>query len=632
MAFIVRSSKYRHVFGTAFKRDVCFENLQVSMSAWDTNFVTANPKYVAVNWNAGGGGAFCVVPHSEAGKLRGNFPLFAAHAGAVLDTSFSPFDDDVIASGAEDHQAMVWRVPEDLLEREEDVTQPVAVLGGHGRKVGHVAWNPVASDVLAVSSSDHTVKLWDVERQTVGVTLQGFKDTVLSVAWSGDGRQLAAASRDKKLRVFDARSGECVQEGASHLGIKGSRVTWLSGSRLATTGFSRSSDRQVYIWNASDLSKPLETHNLDMSAGMLMPFYDPGTQMLYVGGKGDGNIRYYEFADDKLHELSMYTSSEPQRGLGVMPKRGVDVGRCEVMRFYKVASNSLVEPISFKVPRKSEAFQADIYPPAPAGMPAMNAQEFFAGKQAEPLLVDMEKLFRDGPLIVGAAAGGQPVPVISAPSAAAALPAAPAAPVAKAPSPAPAAKPPSPAPVARSASPSPPTPPPASPPAPAAAAAAPAPASSPAQAAAPPVSSAELDALRAENKRLQTELTQATSLASSAQAAAQSATTQLASSRESLEQLQSELGRAQADVQALQNEVSEASAKIDAAQQEARSAGAKVDEAARQVDEYRRKLADAEQSVRGLQEDRERIQGELGRAIEAASQLAMAAEKAADAM
>ncbi|KAJ1844974.1 Coronin-like protein crn1, partial [Coemansia sp. RSA 2703] len=576
MSFIVRSSKYRHVFGTAFKRDACFENLQVSMSAWDTNFVTANPKYMAVNWNAGGGGAFCVVPHSEAGKLRGNFPLFTAHAGAVLDTSFSPFDDDVIASGAEDHQAMVWRVPEDLLEREEDVTQPVAVLGGHGRKVGHVAWNPVASDVLAVSSSDHTVKLWDVSRQTVGVTLQGFKDTVLSVAWSADGRQLAAASRDKKLRVFDARTGNCVQEGASHQGIKGSRVTWLSGPRLATTGFSRSSDRQVYIWDSSDLSKPLETHNLDMSAGMLMPFYDAGTQMLYVGGKGDGNIRYYEFADDKLHELSVYTSAEPQRGLGVMAKRGVDVARCEVMRFYKVASNSMVEPISFKVPRKSEAFQADIYPPAPAGVPAMSAEEFFAGKQAEPLLVDMERLFKDGPLVVGAAAGGQPVPVVKAAPVAEAK----AAPEVKA-APAPVAKAASPEPVVRSVSPSPQTPPPASPPAPVQAqnqAAAPAPAQ--AQAA----NSAELDALRAENKRLQSELAEATQSASSAQAAAQSATTQLASSRESLAQLQTELSRAQSDVQALQAEVSSASNKLNAAQAEASSAGAQVAEAGRQVD------------------------------------------------
>ncbi|KAJ1965460.1 Coronin-like protein crn1, partial [Dipsacomyces acuminosporus] len=134
---IVRPSKYRHVYGTAYKRDESYENLRISLSAWDTNFVSVNPKYLAANWNAGGGGAFCVVPLDMVGKLRGDFPLFSAHSGAVLDTAFSPFDDDIIASAAEDHKAMVWRVPEDLAEREEDVTEPLLVLSGHGRKVGH---------------------------------------------------------------------------------------------------------------------------------------------------------------------------------------------------------------------------------------------------------------------------------------------------------------------------------------------------------------------------------------------------------------------------------------------------------------------------------------------------------------
>ncbi|KAJ2323479.1 Coronin-like protein crn1, partial [Coemansia sp. RSA 2681] len=204
MASVVRASKFRHVFGTASKREECYENLRVSINAWDTNYVCANPKYLAVNWNAGGGGAFCVVPHAQAGKLRGDFPLFSAHAGAVLDTAFSPFDDDVIASGAEDHQAMVWRVPADLAEREDaDVTQPLAVLGGHGRKVGHVAWNPVAEGVLAVASSDHTVRVWDVAQTAVRATLRGFGDSIMSIAWDHSGALLAATCRDKRLRVFD---------------------------------------------------------------------------------------------------------------------------------------------------------------------------------------------------------------------------------------------------------------------------------------------------------------------------------------------------------------------------------------------------------------------------------------------
>ena len=47
-----------------------------------------------------------------------------------------------------------------------------------------------------------------------------------------------------------------------------------------------------------------------------------------------------------------------------MPKYGLDIPKCEVARLYKV-TNNFVEPISFRVPRKSDAFQPDIFPGHP---------------------------------------------------------------------------------------------------------------------------------------------------------------------------------------------------------------------------------------------------------------------------
>ena len=61
--------------------------------------------------------------------------------------------------------------------------------------------------------------------------------------------------------------------------------------------------------------------------------------------------RYYEVADDdaKPHVfyLSQFISGAPQRGFGVLPKRGCDTGQCEILRFYKLhTTRDLVEPIS----------------------------------------------------------------------------------------------------------------------------------------------------------------------------------------------------------------------------------------------------------------------------------------------
>ena len=78
--------------------------------------------------------------------------------------------------------------------------------------------------------------------------------------------------------------------------------------------------------------------------------------------QGDGNIRYYELSAEApfVHYLHEYRSSSPQRGVGAMPKRAVDVNSCEVARFYKLHQSGLCEPISMIVPRRVSFLQKDM--------------------------------------------------------------------------------------------------------------------------------------------------------------------------------------------------------------------------------------------------------------------------------
>lgn len=75
--------------------------------------------------------------------------------------------------------------------------------------------------------------------------------------------------------------------------------------------------------------------------------------------QGDGNVRYYELSDSEPYFtfLNEYRSSSPQRGFGVMPKRGLDVTACEIYRFYKLHNNNFVEPIAMTVPRRVSTVQ-----------------------------------------------------------------------------------------------------------------------------------------------------------------------------------------------------------------------------------------------------------------------------------
>ncbi|XP_011385551.2 coronin-2A-like [Pteropus vampyrus] len=73
-----------------------------------------------------------------------------------------------------------------------------------------------------------------------------------------------------------------------------------------------------------------------------------------------------------------------------MPKRGLDVSSCEIFRFYKlITTKSLIEPVSMIVPRRSESYQEDIYPPTAGAQPSLTAREWLNGMNKEPVLVSL---------------------------------------------------------------------------------------------------------------------------------------------------------------------------------------------------------------------------------------------------
>ncbi|SCU90403.1 LAME_0E08394g1_1 [Lachancea meyersii CBS 8951] len=422
----VRASKYRHVYGQVAKKERQYENIRVTNNAWDSNLIKASSKFLAVNWNSSGGGAFAVIPLEEAGKAPDQVPLFRGHTAHVLDTDFNPFDDYCIASGSDDGKIGIWEIPRDYSfhsytnsDGDPKDISPKMLLSGHGRKVGHVLFHPTAKNVLASSSLDHTVKIWNVDS---GKELFNLKhpDMVTSMSFSYDGNHLVSVCRDKKLRTWDIRAEKIVSEAPAHSGAKNQRVVWLgNSSRVATTGFSKLSDRQIGIWDAFNLEQGDlgGFYTVDQSSGIMMPFFDDSNKILYLVGKGDGNIRYFEFQNDELFELSEFQSIDPQRGFAAAPRRAVSVKDNEILKAFKTVNDHCIEPISFHVPRKSDSFQEDIYPNAPSGVAALSAEEWASGKSVEgPLLFNMNSLYDGSETVLTPSAGSEVLKSSSAPA------------------------------------------------------------------------------------------------------------------------------------------------------------------------------------------------------------------------
>ncbi|NXS07532.1 COR2A protein, partial [Neodrepanis coruscans] len=390
-----RSSKFRHVYGKVASKEKCYDCVPITRNVHDNHFCAVNPNFIAVVTECAGGGAFLVIPIKQTGKLDPRYPKVCGHKGNVLDIKWNPFNDFVIASCSEDTTVKIWDIPNQLLKR--NITSPKKELLGHARRVGLIEWHPTADNILFSSGYDYKIMIWNLDVKETVISkpvkiLDTHEDVVLSMSFNTDGSLLATACRDRKIRVLDPRAGAVLQE-ASYKSHRVNKVLFLGNmKKLFSTGTSRWNNRQIALWDENDLSVPLLEEDLDGSSGLLFPIYDSDTHMLYVVGKGDGNIRYYEISPEKpyLNYLMEYHSHLPQKGIGMMPKRGLDVSACEIFRFYKlIPTKSLIEPISMIVPRRSESYQEDIYPLTAAAQPALTAQEWLNGINKGPLLVSL---------------------------------------------------------------------------------------------------------------------------------------------------------------------------------------------------------------------------------------------------
>lgn len=281
------------------------------------NICSVNPVYLAVEANA----AFHVISLKQTGRIDFQRCKVTGHAGQIFDLKWNPFNDQQIISASDDCTIKLWDIPEQGLFNTLKWSNELL---GHRRKITQVEWHPSVENVVISSGFDNLLIIWDISTKPqlngngILKIIDCHVDQIYSFAINRNGTHIATTSKDKCgsiLRIIEPRSGIVVSQGMSHTGTKQSKTVFLNEGRVFTTGFSKSSHRQYGIWDQHDLSKPLAMADIDSASGILQPFFDFETKTIYLCGKGEGSIRYYEIVDEHpyIYYLNQFISGQPQK-------------------------------------------------------------------------------------------------------------------------------------------------------------------------------------------------------------------------------------------------------------------------------------------------------------------------------
>ncbi len=226
-------------------------------------------------------------------------------------------------------------------------------LAGHKDEVWFVRFSHDGMN-LAAASKDKSVIIWDLAKIYAGHgsadairwRLEGHSDCVCSLAWSPDDSKLLSYGQDSTILMWDTASGECEDYFEEH-------AKQVMGCAWAPDGkafYSGGSDKKVYKWDVEsgetiasytlndecmdlELSKDGKRLICCLSDSSILIF-DTETQKLKYSMKEDLYITGCSLADDGFSLLVDLTSNSSDKPTNITDSKIHiwDVSKCELVK------------------------------------------------------------------------------------------------------------------------------------------------------------------------------------------------------------------------------------------------------------------------------------------------------------
>ena len=159
---------------------------------------------------------------------------------------------------------------------------------GHSNSVNSVAFSPDGRQILS-GSYDRTIKLWDAATGREIRTFTGHSAAVWSVGFSPEGTRIVSGSGDYTIKLWDAATGREIRTFTGHSGSVYSARFSPEGTRIVSGSY----DRTIKLWEVST-GREIRTLSGHSGSVLSVAFSPDGTRI--VSGSGDYTIKLWDTA------------------------------------------------------------------------------------------------------------------------------------------------------------------------------------------------------------------------------------------------------------------------------------------------------------------------------------------------
>jgi WD40 repeat protein/HPt (histidine-containing phosphotransfer) domain-containing protein len=248
----------------------------------------------------GGGGDYSIdLWNVETAEL---IQTLQGHANLVFAVAFSP-DDRILATSSIDTTVRLWNV---------ETGQCFRVLPHDGR-----VWSVqfcLGQQSLLSSSEDMTVRRWEIESGECVQIYRGHAGQVLCIALSADGQMIASGGDDTIIKLWDFDTGNCLENLKGHQATIRSVVLSADGRLLASSG----DDKTVRVW---DLDTMQCIHILQGHQGEVWKVAFTTDALQVISGSQDGTIRMWDVATGEC--TRSLRAKRPYEGMDITNVTGV---------------------------------------------------------------------------------------------------------------------------------------------------------------------------------------------------------------------------------------------------------------------------------------------------------------------